>query len=70
MKSNILQTFRNKNMADKRLVALMLIGSSVLASQTAMAEPTGYNQITFSTDVKAEVENDEVKITYPSMWGG
>ena len=57
---NFLQAACNKRIAKKSLTALMLISSAALASQTAMAEPTGYNQITFSTDVKAEVENDEV----------
>ena len=53
--------YTNTNIGRKSLAAVMLMSATTLiASQTAMAEPTGYNQITFSTDVKAEVENDEV----------
>ncbi len=37
------------------LSALLTIGS------TAHAEPTGYNQLTFSSEVKSEIANDEVR---------
>ncbi|WP_230659672.1 SIMPL domain-containing protein [Psychrobacter sp. I-STPA10] len=59
--TNILQAAKNTNIGSKSLAALILMSSTtLLASQAAIAAPTGYNQITFSADVKAEVANDEV----------
>ncbi|WP_227526043.1 SIMPL domain-containing protein [Psychrobacter sp. FDAARGOS_221] len=39
------------------------LAALALTSQTAQAEPTGYNQISFSVDASQEVQNDEVTAT-------
>lgn len=31
---------------------------------SAHAEPTGYDQLTFQTEVKEEIQNDEVRASY------
>lgn len=42
---------------------LTLLGGATLFAQTANAEPTGYNQISFNVEANQEVENDQVTAT-------
>ncbi|WP_019673957.1 SIMPL domain-containing protein [Psychrobacter lutiphocae] len=42
---------------------IVTLGSVALLSLNAQAEPTGYNQISFSVDASQEVENDEITAT-------
>lgn len=46
----------------KKQIAPIFAGLFAL-SATANAEPTGYNQISFTSEVKTEVDNDEVQAT-------
>ncbi len=49
------------NLSKKQLAAGL--ASLFALSATVHAEPTGYNQISFTSEVKTEVDNDEVQAT-------
>jgi predicted secreted protein len=52
--------------ANKSLIAsgaALSLSALMAMSTSAHAEPTGYNQLTFNTEVKSEVANDEVRAT-------
>lgn len=46
-----------------KICLLSVATGLALLSQTASAEPTGYNQITFNVEANQEVENDELTAT-------
>lgn len=59
---NFLQSCANKGLIASS-AAVSLTALLMALGTSAHAEPTGYNQLTFNSEVKSEVANDEVRAT-------
>lgn len=52
-----------KNLHAKLALATALAAATIATATTANAETTGYNQISYSTEVKSQIANNEVQAT-------